>query len=145
MSADTTAVEHPFNQEMYDDIQVNEIDKLAGQLLQMEIDLNCNIPTTLWISDLHGEGDRFKSILRGRFGLLAAGQQAHRIQHLSHFTGPRRLKRARLGVRVLLQGRTMNKPLCMGFSHARIIAVSKHLANHFGNPRHRLRSPLKKS
>ncbi|MEE4242397.1 MAG: fructose-bisphosphatase class III [Desulfopila sp.] len=70
MSADTTAVEHPFNQEMYDDIQVNEIDKLAGQLLQMEIDLNCNIPTTLWISDLHGEGDRFKSILRGRFGLL---------------------------------------------------------------------------
>ena len=52
------------------DIQINEIDKLCNQLLQMEIDLNCNIPTTLWISDLHGEGDRFKSILRGRFGLL---------------------------------------------------------------------------
>ncbi len=70
MSADTTTVEQSFNQEIYDDIQVNEIDKLANQLLQMEIDLNCNIPTTLWISDLHGEGDRFKSILRGRFGLL---------------------------------------------------------------------------
>ncbi len=53
-----------------DDIQISEIDKLANQLLQMEIDLNCNIPTTLWISDLHGEGDRFKSILRGRFGML---------------------------------------------------------------------------
>jgi fructose-1,6-bisphosphatase-3 len=51
-------------------IQIGEIDKLIHQLLQMEIELNSNIPTTLWISDLHGEGDRFKSILRGRFGLL---------------------------------------------------------------------------
>jgi fructose-1,6-bisphosphatase III len=51
-------------------VQVGEIDRLAHQLLQMEIELNSNIPTTLWISDLHGEGDRFKSILRGRFGLL---------------------------------------------------------------------------
>ncbi len=51
-------------------IQVGDIDKLIHQLLQMEIELNSNIPTTLWISDLHGEGDRFKSILRGRFGLL---------------------------------------------------------------------------
>ncbi len=70
MSADTTAAEQSFSQDVYADIQVSEIDKLASQLLQMEIDLNCNIPTTLWISDLHGEGDRFKSILRGRFGLL---------------------------------------------------------------------------
>ncbi len=52
------------------DIQISEIDKLAHQLLQMETELNSNIPTTLWISDLHGEGDRFKSILRGRFGML---------------------------------------------------------------------------
>jgi len=51
-------------------VQISEIDKLIHQLLQMEIELNSNIPTTLWISDLHGEGDRFKSILRGRFGLL---------------------------------------------------------------------------
>jgi fructose-1,6-bisphosphatase III len=51
-------------------VQVGEIDRLAHQLLQMEIELNSNIPTTLWISDLHGEGDRFKSILRGRFGML---------------------------------------------------------------------------
>ena len=47
-----------------------EIDRLAWELLQVESQLNSNIPTTLWISDLHGEGDRFKSILRGRFGLL---------------------------------------------------------------------------
>jgi fructose-1,6-bisphosphatase III len=51
-------------------VQVGEIDRLAHQLLQMEIELNSNIPTTLWITDLHGEGDRFKSILRGRFGML---------------------------------------------------------------------------
>ncbi len=70
MSVDTTATAQTTKQETQEDIRINEIDKLASQLLQMEIDLNCNIPTTLWISDLHGEGDRFKSILRGRFGLL---------------------------------------------------------------------------
>ncbi|MBW2682531.1 MAG: fructose-bisphosphatase class III [Deltaproteobacteria bacterium] len=50
--------------------QVHQIDKLAQKLLELEQQLNSNIPTTLWISDLHGEGDRFKSILRGRFGML---------------------------------------------------------------------------
>ena len=51
-------------------VRGNEIDGLAHQLLKIENRLNSNIPTTLWISDLHGEGDRFKSILRGRFGML---------------------------------------------------------------------------
>lgn len=51
-------------------VRVGEIDKLAHDLLQLESALGANIPTTLWISDLHGEGDRFKSILRGRFGML---------------------------------------------------------------------------
>ena len=51
-------------------VMVGEIDRLAHQLLKLENRLNSNIPTTLWISDLHGEGDRFKSILRGRFGML---------------------------------------------------------------------------
>ncbi len=49
---------------------ISEIDKLSNRLLDIEFELNSNIPTTLWISDLHGEGDRFKSILRGRFGML---------------------------------------------------------------------------
>ncbi len=49
---------------------IKEADRLSGELLQLENRLNSNIPTTLWITDLHGEGDRFKSILRGRFGLL---------------------------------------------------------------------------
>lgn len=51
-------------------VRVSEIDSLAQKLLSLELELNANIPTTLWISDLHGEGDRFKSILRGRFGML---------------------------------------------------------------------------
>lgn len=51
-------------------VRVSEIDKLSSKLLDLDLELNSNIPTTLWISDLHGEGDRFKSILRGRFGML---------------------------------------------------------------------------
>lgn len=51
-------------------VQARSVDDLAQRLLQLETVLNSNIPTTLWISDLHGEGDRFKSILRGRFGVL---------------------------------------------------------------------------
>ena len=51
-------------------VRARGIDELAQRLLQVETELNSNIPTTLWISDLHGEGDRFKSILRGRFGVL---------------------------------------------------------------------------
>ncbi len=51
-------------------LQTNELDQLAQQLLQIENELNSNIPVTLWISDLHGAGDRFMAILRGRFGML---------------------------------------------------------------------------
>jgi fructose-1,6-bisphosphatase-3 len=57
-------------QERVAKIRVSEIDRLASKLLDIELELQSNIPTTLWISDLHGEGDRFKSILRGRFGML---------------------------------------------------------------------------
>lgn len=46
------------------------IDDLSQQLLQLDTQLNSNIPATLFISDLHGAGDRFISILRGRFGML---------------------------------------------------------------------------
>jgi fructose-1,6-bisphosphatase-3 len=51
-------------------IRISEIDRLSRKLLDLDLELTANIPTTLWISDLHGEGDRFKSILRGRFGML---------------------------------------------------------------------------
>jgi len=51
-------------------MQTSELDKMAQQLLHIENELNSYIPVTLWISDLHGEGDRFKAILRGRFGMI---------------------------------------------------------------------------
>jgi len=51
-------------------VRVADLDQLIERFLALESALNANIPTTLWISDLHGEGDRFKSILRGRFGML---------------------------------------------------------------------------
>lgn len=50
--------------------QAPKVDGLAARVLELESQIDSNIPTTLWISDLHGEGDRFKSILKGRFGML---------------------------------------------------------------------------
>ncbi len=70
MNETQQSVHDPSPAESAGDYGVNELDKLCKRLLQIDTELNSNIPTTLWISDLHGEGDRFKSILRGRFGLL---------------------------------------------------------------------------
>ncbi|MBE9536638.1 MAG: fructose-bisphosphatase class III, partial [Proteobacteria bacterium] len=47
-----------------------QIDELEQEILKIDSRLASHIPSTLWISDLHGEGERFKSILRGRFGLI---------------------------------------------------------------------------
>ncbi len=60
----------PDNRQEDDQIKARSLDELVQRFLQLDTELNSNIPTTLWISDLHGEGDRFKSILRGRFGVL---------------------------------------------------------------------------
>jgi fructose-1,6-bisphosphatase III len=40
------------------------------ELTEIEAELESNIDTTLWISDPHGAGKRFVSILKGRFGLV---------------------------------------------------------------------------
>ncbi|MBC8318016.1 MAG: fructose-bisphosphatase class III, partial [Desulfobulbaceae bacterium] len=72
-------------------IRTGEIDKLAQELLRLENELNSNIPATLCISDLHGEGGRFISILRGRFGMmyqtcreaLPNTFSSHKIQYLT--------------------------------------------------------------
>ena len=40
------------------------------ELMEIETELGRNIQTTLWISDPHGAGERFVSILKGRFGLV---------------------------------------------------------------------------
>jgi len=43
---------------------------IIRELTQIESELDNYIDTTLWISDPHGAGDRFVSILKGRFGLV---------------------------------------------------------------------------
>jgi fructose-1,6-bisphosphatase III len=43
---------------------------LIKELTEIEAELETNIDTTLWISDPHGAGERFVSILKGRFGLV---------------------------------------------------------------------------
>ncbi|MBN2038531.1 MAG: fructose-bisphosphatase class III [Spirochaetes bacterium] len=43
---------------------------LIKELTEIETELESNIETTLWISDPHGAGERFVSILKGRFGLV---------------------------------------------------------------------------
>jgi len=51
-------------------IQENQIDKIISELSRLEIKLEKDIDTTMWISDPHGAGKRFVSILKGRFGLV---------------------------------------------------------------------------
>ncbi len=43
---------------------------IIRDLTEIESRLNEYIDTTMWISDPHGAGDRFVSILKGRFGLV---------------------------------------------------------------------------
>ncbi len=43
---------------------------LIKEITEIEAELESNIDTTLWISDPHGAGERFVSILKGRFGLV---------------------------------------------------------------------------
>lgn len=43
---------------------------IAKKILEIEKQLNSYIPTTLWVSDLHGEGDKFARVLRESFGTL---------------------------------------------------------------------------
>jgi len=44
--------------------------EIIRELAEIESRLEMNIDTTLWISDPHGAGERFVSILKGRFGLV---------------------------------------------------------------------------
>ncbi len=43
---------------------------IGKKLLVIYEKLYSNIPSTLWISDLHGDGERFIRVLQGRFGML---------------------------------------------------------------------------
>ena len=59
-------IDHSLNKQILNKRVVD----LNEQIVKIDRRLNSHIPSTLWISDLHGEGERFKSILRGRFGLI---------------------------------------------------------------------------
>ena len=47
-----------------------EIQNLSEEILEIEYKLNSYITSTLWVSDLHGEGKKFARILKERFGML---------------------------------------------------------------------------
>ncbi|HRU66840.1 MAG TPA: fructose-bisphosphatase class III [Spirochaetota bacterium] len=49
---------------------ISSYHEIIRELSDIESKLDMNIDTTLWISDPHGAGERFVSILKGRFGLV---------------------------------------------------------------------------
>ncbi len=51
-------------------LSLTELHDSIKELAQIETELERKIDTTMWISDPHGAGDRFVSILKGRFGLV---------------------------------------------------------------------------
>ncbi len=51
-------------------LKISEIHDIIRELSEIENELERNIETTMWISDPHGAGKRFVSILKGRFGLV---------------------------------------------------------------------------
>ncbi len=49
---------------------IASLNDIIRELTEIDFKLESNIETTMWISDPHGAGDRFVSILKGRFGLV---------------------------------------------------------------------------
>jgi len=51
-------------------LSISSLHDIIRELAEIETELERNIETTMWISDPHGAGKRFVSILKGRFGLV---------------------------------------------------------------------------
>ncbi|HDP80155.1 MAG TPA: fructose-bisphosphatase class III [Spirochaetes bacterium] len=49
---------------------ITSLNDIIRELTEIDLKLESNIETTMWISDPHGAGERFVSILKGRFGLV---------------------------------------------------------------------------
>ena len=59
-----------FRGDYVEDQSITSFHEIIRELADIESRLEMNIDTTLWISDPHGAGERFVSILKGRFGLV---------------------------------------------------------------------------
>jgi fructose-1,6-bisphosphatase-3 len=55
---------------MSEERNIATLHDIIRQIAEIETELDSHIDTTMWISDPHGAGDRFVSILKGRFGLV---------------------------------------------------------------------------
>ena len=55
---------------MGSEFNLPRLHSLIKELTEIETQLSRTIDTTMWISDPHGAGERFVSILKGRFGLV---------------------------------------------------------------------------
>ncbi|MCX7679027.1 MAG: fructose-1,6-bisphosphatase, partial [Spirochaetes bacterium] len=55
---------------MSEEKTISNLHDIIRQITEIETELESHIDTTMWISDPHGAGDRFVSILKGRFGLV---------------------------------------------------------------------------
>jgi len=51
-------------------LSLRKFHEIIRELSEIETELERDIYTTMWISDPHGAGNRFVSILKGRFGLI---------------------------------------------------------------------------
>lgn len=59
-----------------------EIHDTIRELTEIESELERSINTTMWISDTHGAGERFTTILKGRFGLIWRTAQEALTKHV---------------------------------------------------------------
>ena len=63
--------------------RLTEIHDTIKELTEIETELDRSVNTTMWISDPHGAGERFTTILKGRFGLIWRTAQEALSKHFS--------------------------------------------------------------
>ncbi len=64
-------------------LSLTEIHDTIRELTEIESELDRSINTTMWVSDPHGAGERFTTILKGRFGLIWRTAQEALSKHFS--------------------------------------------------------------
>jgi fructose-1,6-bisphosphatase III len=64
-------------------LSLTELHDTIRELTEIESELDRSINTTMWVSDPHGAGERFTTILKGRFGLIWRTAQEALSKHFS--------------------------------------------------------------